>query len=69
MAAGETPARGVAAGSTAVFPLDLPVGPAKLWSPDSPLLYTARAEVLAGDTVADTVGTPFGIRSRTCSPR
>ncbi|GGN21229.1 glycoside hydrolase family 2 TIM barrel-domain containing protein [Streptomyces fuscichromogenes] len=43
--------------------LDLPVRSAALWSPDSPSLYTARAEVLVHDRVVDTVTTPFGIRS------
>ncbi|MEU9455521.1 glycoside hydrolase family 2 TIM barrel-domain containing protein [Streptomyces sp. NPDC048277] len=49
--------------ATGVASLDLPIRPAALWSPDSPSLYTARAEVLVRGRVVDTVTTAFGIRS------
>ena len=35
----------------------------KLWSPETPTLYTAESKLLAGSTVQDTYKTPFGIRS------
>ena len=57
------PAQSVAAGATTVSSLDLPIEPAALWSPDSPNLYTAQAEVLARGRVVDTITTTFGIRS------
>ncbi|MBE2214970.1 MAG: DUF4982 domain-containing protein [Opitutaceae bacterium] len=38
---------------------------ARLWSPDSPHLYTLTAEVLDGDTVLDRDQTSFGIRTVT----
>lgn len=56
-------ARDVGPGATAVASLDLAIADAALWSPDTPHLYTARADVLAGGRVADTVRTAFGIRS------
>ncbi|MFJ3778822.1 glycoside hydrolase family 2 TIM barrel-domain containing protein [Streptomyces sp. NPDC090075] len=55
--------RRTATGATGTAALDLPVRSAALWSPDSPHLYTARAEVLVGGRVVDTVSTAFGIRS------
>ncbi len=33
-----------------------------LWDVDTPVLYTAKSEILQGDTPADTVETRFGIR-------
>jgi beta-galactosidase len=59
----EAPAQDVAAGGTAVCSVDVPIDRAALWSPDSPSLYTARADVLVRGRVVDTVGTTFGIRS------
>ena len=35
----------------------------RLWSPESPSLYTAVVQLLAGREIADTVTTAFGIRS------
>ncbi len=35
----------------------------KLWSPETPVLYTAVSKVLAGSTLQDTYSTRFGIRS------
>ncbi|MFO1514620.1 MAG: glycoside hydrolase family 2 TIM barrel-domain containing protein [Verrucomicrobiota bacterium] len=34
----------------------------RLWSPDSPDLYSAEVEVVVGGKVADVVSVPFGIR-------
>jgi len=55
----------VAPGATAETTLDLLVEHAALWSPDSPSLYTARADVLVRGRVVDTVTTTFGIRTLT----
>ncbi len=35
----------------------------RLWSPDSPALYTAEVEILVADRRVDTVSTTFGIRT------
>ena len=35
----------------------------KLWSPETPTLYTAESKLLAGSAVQDAYKTPFGIRS------
>ncbi len=58
-----TAARTIASGATRTFAADITVRNAALWSPDSPTLYTARAEVLVGGKVVDTLDTKFGIRS------
>jgi beta-galactosidase len=63
VASGQAAAGTVAAGGSTTVPLGLRVKPAALWSPESPSMYTARAEVLAGGGVADTVTAGFGIRS------
>jgi beta-galactosidase len=63
VASGQAPAQAVAAGAVVTSTLDVAVEHAKLWSMDSPNLYTARAEVLVRGKVADTVTTTFGIRS------
>ncbi len=63
VAARETDARTVAPGATAVSSLDIPIDRAALLSPATPHRYTARADVLIGDRVVDTVRTTFGIRS------
>ncbi len=34
----------------------------KLWSPDSPTLYSAEVEIVVGGKTVDVVSTPFGIR-------
>lgn len=57
------PARSVGSGITADSSLDIPIERAALWSPGSPNLYTARAEVLVRGRVVDTVTAGFGIRS------
>jgi beta-galactosidase len=41
----------------------LPIDRPQLWSPQSPSLYTAVVQLLAGPEVVDTVTTTFGIRS------
>ncbi|GAA3803282.1 glycoside hydrolase family 2 TIM barrel-domain containing protein [Streptomyces phyllanthi] len=63
VARAEDAVRDVAPDTTADVRLDLPVRRAELWSPDSPSLYTAHAEVLVKGRVVDTVTTEFGIRS------
>ncbi len=35
----------------------------KLWSPESPTLYTAVSRLYAGEVLKDEYRTPFGIRS------
>ncbi|HEX6354930.1 glycoside hydrolase family 2 TIM barrel-domain containing protein [Actinophytocola sp.] len=56
-------AQDIAPAATTEATLDLDVAHAKLWSMDSPNLYTARADVLVRGKVVDTVTTTFGIRS------
>lgn len=56
-------ATNVAPGGASVVSADIPVSRAALWSPDSPALYTARADVLVGGTAADSLDTTFGIRA------
>jgi beta-galactosidase len=56
--AGELPA-----GGTAMTPVEIPVARPALWSPRTPALYRARAEILVRGRVVDEVDTTFGIRS------
>jgi beta-galactosidase len=42
--------------------ITLDVPDARPWSPESPQLYTLDTQLLAGDTVLDTVSTRFGFR-------
>jgi beta-galactosidase len=63
VATGTGEARSIAPGGQASVSLDLRVRDAALWSPDTPDLYTARAEILVGGTAVDTAETAFGIRS------
>jgi beta-galactosidase len=63
VATADTAAAGVAPGATTVVSADIAIRHAALWSPDSPNLYTARAEVLVSGRVVDTASTRFGIRS------
>ncbi|MFF3373267.1 glycoside hydrolase family 2 TIM barrel-domain containing protein [Streptomyces sp. NPDC002680] len=54
----------VAAGDKGVTStLELPIRQPELWSLSAPSLYTARADILVGGRVVDTVTTRFGIRS------
>jgi beta-galactosidase len=50
-------------GANVAFTLEAPIDHPALWSPEAPSLYQARAEVLVGERIVDTVTTPFGIRS------
>ncbi len=58
-----TPPQALATGATGTYASELAVAKAALWSPESPSLYRAHTEVLAGDAVVDAVTTTFGIRS------
>jgi beta-galactosidase len=51
---------GVAAGRLVSAKVPLPG--ARLWTPDSPTLYTARLSLLKGGEVLDTVSSRFGMR-------
>lgn len=63
LASRQAPARDVAPGATTGSTVDVVVEDAHLWSPESPKLYTARAEVLVRGRVVDSLTTTFGIRS------
>lgn len=52
----------LAAGAAAVEQRLLVASP-KLWSPETPVLYTASSKLFAGETLKDTYVTRFGIRS------
>jgi beta-galactosidase len=52
----------VPAGSSVEFNRDIQVVEPRLWDIDRPVLYSARASVLAGDAAIDDDVTPFGIR-------
>jgi beta-galactosidase len=58
-----TPPQPTPAGAAAHFTTELTVTEALLWSPETPHLYSALTEILAGDAVVDAVATTFGIRS------
>ncbi|MVN75752.1 DUF4982 domain-containing protein [Hymenobacter sp. HMF4947] len=45
------------------FDQNLVVPQPKLWSPETPVLYTASSKLYAGDVLKDTYSTRFGIRS------
>ncbi|UOR05446.1 DUF4982 domain-containing protein [Hymenobacter aerilatus] len=45
------------------FEQNLIVKAPKLWSPETPTLYTATSKLYAGDVLKDEYKTPFGIRS------
>ncbi len=45
------------------FSEDIKVSKSRLWSPDSPALYTAVSEVYVADKLTDRVETLFGIRT------
>lgn len=63
VATATTPPTTVQPSGTGSVSARLAIDGARLWSPESPSLYTARVELLAGGAVADTVTTTFGIRS------
>lgn len=52
--------------TAAVIPLTVPG--AKLWSPDTPNLYTCESVLLNGQQTADTVATRFGFRTFEVKP-
>jgi beta-galactosidase len=52
----------IASGAGQAFPQKLVVSKPRLWSPETPNLYTIRTEVLDGSRVADVYQTPLGIR-------
>ncbi|OUJ69470.1 beta-galactosidase GalB [Hymenobacter crusticola] len=45
------------------FEQNLVVPKPKLWSPETPTLYTASSKLYAGDALKDEYNTPFGVRS------
>ena len=45
--------------------IDLPVDGAKLWTPDTPNLYTAKMTLLAGDVALDEIQSRCGLRQFT----
>ena len=70
---GKTAAQGTAtvsvpAGQTQAATVSLKVTSPALWSTSDPHLYTARTDLSAGGTPADSVSTPFGIRYTTFDP-
>jgi len=44
------------------FSAEITLAQARLWSPDTPVLYTLCAEITDGKTVTDRLDIPFGIR-------
>lgn len=60
---GHTPAQALTPGATTTYGVDLSVNHAALWSPDSPTLYQAQAELLVDGRAVDSVTVTFGIRS------
>jgi beta-galactosidase len=54
----------IAAGAEATLDRMLPtIEHPRLWSPDTPTLYTLVAEIREGGRVLDTLSTPYGIRT------
>ncbi|MFD2718792.1 beta-galactosidase GalB [Hymenobacter monticola] len=53
----------LAAAGAAEFDQTLQVPQPKLWSPETPVLYTASSKLYSGQTLKDTYTTRFGIRS------
>jgi beta-galactosidase len=67
--AGSAVAKGtLAAGKSSEFRVKISVPRPKLWSPDTPALYSAEVEVTADGRPADRVTVPFGIRSIKVDP-
>jgi beta-galactosidase len=52
---------GASASKTVTLPLA--VGTTEVWDPTSPVLYTARTEIVVGKATVDRIDTPFGFRS------
>ena len=57
-----TESKTVAAGQSVDVEATMNVENAKLWSPESPNLYTVRTEVKVGEDVVDTYETEYGFR-------
>ena len=57
-----TEGKTVAAGQSVDMEATMNVKDAKLWSPESPNLYTVRTEVKVGEDVVDTYETEYGFR-------
>jgi len=55
--------KSVTPGEDTLFDQTISLSTAKLWSPDSPILYHAIVEVRVNGILTDTTTTPFGIRS------
>ncbi len=60
--------KGLEYGDKNIFEQDFDVFAPKLWSPDTPTLYTAESKVYAGQELIDEYTTRFGIRSLTLIP-
>lgn len=45
------------------YPIHLTIARPQLWSPDTPVLYTLRVELLRGKQVVDAEDTAFGVRT------
>lgn len=56
-------------GGRKILSQEFPVSSPKLWSPDSPSLYTAVSTLRIGKQIVDQVDTPFGIRSIRFDPQ
>lgn len=63
IAANSTSAEEIGAGSSHTFTQSIDVASPKLWSPDSPNLYTLKSEVISGDAPVDDMETTIGIRT------
>ncbi|AIZ65458.1 beta-galactosidase (plasmid) [Hymenobacter sp. DG25B] len=50
------------------FEQNMVVPKPQLWSPETPVLYTASSKLYAGEVLKDEYQTPFGIRSFTFDP-
>ena len=60
--------KGLEYGDKNIFEQDFDVFAPRLWSPDTPTLYTAESKVYAGQELIDEHTTRFGIRSLTLIP-
>ncbi len=58
----KTAAQQIAAGAESKITSSVTVANPKLWSTETPNLYTVRTEVYVGDDLADTYDTEFGFR-------
>lgn len=63
VAAAEAPAQQITADGSATFIATATIANPKLWSVDTPNLYTAVATVLSGDATRDAERVPFGVRT------